>query len=463
MGLVTLIAVREGVRTTLVSEIDTMLRADLREVALSIKELGFPASQELLEGIDRKARGHAPHGWYLRLMDANKQQIWASFNAPPKGQLPENLVDFTPITFEGNRVVQYHDRDPQHPERATFIVRVGLSLQFITQDMAKIDQWVFFAGAGVLFASPVCGYVLARAAVRPLANMMRTAERLRPQELDERLPIRGVDDELDQLSRTINRLLDRIGQFLEQRKDFLANAAHELRSPLAAIRSSIEVALNGDPATTDYSELLDELLDECRALETLINQLLLLSETDADRLKTHRETVPLHEVARRAAEMFAGVAEFRGQTLHWNEVEPANVVGNRHHLRQVLNNLLDNAIKFNPNAGEVRLALRVDQARERAILSVTDTGRGIPPEDLPHVFERFFRGDKARHREGPMGGTGLGLSICQAVIEAHGGRISIESTVGQGTVVTVELPLAGPTPDADRPVAAKLNEPRHGN
>jgi heavy metal sensor kinase len=454
MGFVTLAAVRLGVRNTLLDEMDSNLKEDLREVSLAIKELKFPASHDLYEDIDRKARGHAAHAWYLRLLDSHGDQIWGSINAPPKPQALGDLADFSPISSHGYRTVQYHDRDPLQPNRPAYTVQVGASLDFVDKDMARLDRWVVMAGALVLIVSPLCGYFLARTATAPIADIMQTADRLHPEELHERLPIRGTGDELDQLSRTINGLLDRIGRYLEQKHDFLANAAHELRTPLAAIRSSVEVALNGNRSQEDYSELLNELLDETRTLETLVNQLLLLAETDADRLKIHREHVPFTEVVERSVEMFAGVAEFRGLEMHRQLLPNVVVEGNRHHLRQVLNNLLDNAIKFTPVGGIIRVSLTVDESRERAVLDVSDTGPGIVSEDLPHLFERFYRGDKARLRESSTRGTGLGLSICQAVVHSHGGEIRLESTPGVGTTVTVELPLlASPSFSLQRDVA----------
>ena len=452
MGFVTLAAVRLGVRKTLLDEMDSLLKDDLLEVSLAIQELKFPVSHDLYEDIDRKARGHAPHGWYLRLLDTEGNQIWGSINAPQKMTLPADLPDQSPISHGGYRVVQYHDADPQGPPTSTFTVQVGSSLDFMAKDMARLDRWVMMAGALVLISSPLCGYLLARTATTPLADIMQTADRLHPEELHERLPIRGTGDELDQLSKTINGLLDRIGLYLEQKQDFLANAAHELRTPLAAIRSSIEVALNVDRSDQDYAELLDELLEESRLLETLVNQLLLLAETDADRLKIHREHISFTDVVERSVEMFAGVAEFRGLMVKRELLPNVVVEGSRQHLRQVLNNLLDNAIKFTPGGGVIGVRLYVDEALQKAVLEVSDTGKGVAPEDLPHLFERFYRGDKARLRESATRGTGLGLSICQAVVQSHGGNIKLHSPPGAGVTVTVALPLARePFPvDTDR-------------
>jgi signal transduction histidine kinase len=236
----------------------------------------------------------------------------------------------------------------------------------------------------------------------------------------------------------------------------LANAAHELRTPLAAIRSSVEVAASGQRSEAEYRELLEVVIEQCSALESLVNQLLLLAESDADRLITSSEVVAFDEVVQRTVEMFQGVAEDRGIELVFNWPPSAPVAGNRHHLRQVLNNLLDNAIKFTAtrfsettsengksvNGGRIEVKLLRDDARHQAVLTVADNGVGIPAEALPQMFQRFYRVDRSRTREGGLGGTGLGLSICRAIVQAHRGSIEISSVQGEGTTITLVLPLA---------------------
>jgi signal transduction histidine kinase len=271
------------------------------------------------------------------------------------------------------------------------------------------------------------------------------------------VPVRGTGDELDSLAQTINGLLDRIANYLQQEHDFLANAAHDLRTPLAAIRSSVEVALGVGRTGEEYREILSLVIEQCSSLQTLVNQLLLLAETDSDMLHTDAEPVQLDQIVARVVEMFEGVADDYGIELRSSDLPTVEVPGNRHHLRQVVSNLLDNALKFTaahrdaegckPGDKSHRGCVTIDLARDDqarlAHLRVRDNGIGIAPEDLPHVFERFFRGDKARARDGIAGGTGLGLSICKAIVDAHGGEIIVDSTPGEGSTFTVTLPLYG--------------------
>jgi signal transduction histidine kinase len=266
--------------------------------------------------------------------------------------------------------------------------------------------------------------------------------RLRPHQLDERLAIRSTGDELDQLSSVFNRLLDRIGSYLQERREFLANAAHELRTPLAAIHASAEVALKRDRSQSEYQELLAEIIEESQSLKLLVNQLLFLSESETEWLKWTNERVLFNELVEKAIDMFSGVAEFRGVQLvsHFACVTP--VQGNREHLRQVIYNLLDNALKFTPAGGLVTASLRLSPDEEWLEFKVQDSGPGIPADELPKVFDRFFRGNRHRNRTDDSKGTGLGLSICQAIVHAHEGTIAVESELNHGTLVTVRLKTA---------------------
>jgi signal transduction histidine kinase len=269
------------------------------------------------------------------------------------------------------------------------------------------------------------------------------------------LKVRGTGDELDQLSETFNRLLDRIGNYLQERRDFLANSAHELRTPLAAIRSSIEVALTGGRTTEEYKELLTEIIEESASLELLVNQLLLLAETETERLKVDKQQVPFNELVEKAMDMFGGVAEFREIRLVCPALPVVLTHGNQQHLRQVIYNLLDNALKFTPAGGRVNVELRFNDCDNTIVFAVRDTGPGIPADELPHVFDRFFQGHRPRIGTAEKRGTGLGLSICHAIVLAHGGTIEVDSKVGHGTCFTVRLPR-----DHKPPSSPKNHEPQ---
>jgi len=294
-----------------------------------------------------------------------------------------------------------------------------------------------------LVIAPLGGYWLAGRVTRPLSTIISTAERLRPEKLNERLSLRGTGDELDNLSHTLNMLLDRIANFLEKRKDFLANAAHELRTPLAALRSTAEVALRSPRTSLEYQELIGTIVEECQSLEVLVNQLLLLAETESETetILLSGESIDLGELIKKSYEMFIGVAESRSIDLRLQVVQVLRVKGNRHHLRQVVNNLIDNALKFTPEGGNVSLTIDKAAGESKAIFTVQDTGVGIAAEEKPQLFDRFYRGERSRRRDSLTRGTGLGLSICRAIVDGHGGSITVTSQVGQGSSFQVWLPL----------------------
>ena len=334
-----------------------------------------------------------------------------------------------------------------------FAVRVGSSLKPVEEDVAKLTGLTTYAGVALLFLAPLGGYWLSGRATHPLARIITTAARLRPSHMEERLPIRGSGDELDKLSQTINRFLDLIADYLERNREFVANAAHELRSPLAAIQSSVDVTLNTNRSVEEYEDLLGEIAGECGQLSVLINQLLLLAETDTARFVLESQPVALDGLVERSVDMFRGAAEERGIQLIAECTPDTLVNGDADRLRQVVNNLIDNSLKFTPRGGTVRVEVQPQPALRQVVLRVADTGLGIDPVDLPHVFERFYRGDKSRQREQAVHGNGLGLSICKSIVQAHGGDIQAYSTPGKGATFSIRLPADGPwaTPIAQQP------------
>ncbi len=438
MILFTMWAVREGLRYTLRREADEQLMEDANEARLIFESL-FPDDLEQIQAeLNLKAITHTHRGFYARLYDANRTLRWASSNAPSQ-LFPERLLDIRdrPVSYQHFRLVNTTPRKAGLPR---WTIRVATSFNTLENDVGRLTQSMIWVGGIILVIAPLGGYWLAGRATKPLADIIETTGRLHPDKLVERLPLRGTGDELDKLSRTINGFLDRIAKYINDSREFTANAAHELRSPLTAIQSSIEVSLNSDRTPEQYKELICDILDECSDLRILVNQLLLLAESDAGLLHIEKEPFDLRLVVERALDMFQGVAETRGIELTRDCPHPVLIHGDSGRLRQVINNLIDNAMKFSPNGTRVSIALRFDEASNEAVFSVSDQGSGIDDADKPHLFGRFFRGDKARQRDQPTKGTGLGLSICQAIVQAHRGTITVENNPASGCTFTVRLP-----------------------
>ncbi|HEY7155432.1 MAG TPA: ATP-binding protein [Gemmataceae bacterium] len=437
--------VREGLRWTLIHEMDKALEEDVKEVSSTIASL-WTHMEELHAELNRKANSHSDRGWYVRIFKSRKnggELIWASEGAPDLHTPMAGVVRHGP--YNRGEYRQLQRPIPAAGGAPALVVRVGANRKSVDDDIWRLEEMILMAFALILVMAPLSGYWLAGRATRPLATILQTTARLHPDNLGERLPLRGSGDELDQLSATINGMLDRLAAHLEQQRAFVANAAHELRSPLAAMRTSLEVVLERDRSPSEYRDLLGDMIEECAGLANLINHLLLLAEGDAGLLHADGQ-VRLDELVERAVDMFQGIAEQRDVELRAERMEPVTVRVNRIHLREVIHNLIDNALKFTPAGGKVRVEVDAPPDSGQARLRILDTGMGISPEDLPKVFERFFRADKARQRAQPIGGNGLGLCICQAIVQSYGGQILIDSVLEQGTTATVSLPVSATSP-----------------
>lgn len=293
-------------------------------------------------------------------------------------------------------------------------------------------------GAVLSFAA---GWLLARRGLRPVAALTNTAEAIALSgDLGRRVPNGGQRDELGQMASTFNRMLGRVAQSYQAQQRFVSDASHELRAPLTAIQGNLELLerhLDMPPA--ERQEAVSEASRETRRLARLVADLLALARADAG-VAIRKERVELDRVLLEALAMGRRLAQ--GQSIEVAEMEPVLVRGDADRLKQLALILIDNAIKYTPPGGRVTLRLRRsgEQAErvERVELVVQDTGIGIAPQDLPHLFERFYRADPARSRD--PGGTGLGLPIAKWIVEQHGGEIAVQGRPGEGTSVTVRLP-----------------------
>jgi signal transduction histidine kinase len=449
MTAATLVAARFVARATLYDDADAELRAGAREVVMAIQDL-HPDLGAVTAEMQRKAESHAQRGWFLQLLTESGTTIWKSrycpdevARFPPRGLDREELV----VQVGPYRYVRF--RLPRLGEDALH-VRVGTYTTGLDDRLTGLMRSLLPVGAVLCLVTPLVGYWLARQATRPVAAILDAAARLSPTQLDDRLPLRGAGDELDQLSSTINRLLDAVAMHVERQEQFVADAAHELRGPLAALQSSIEVAIGACRGNPVEQERLVDMLDVARHLGRVANDLLLLAETGFRSGATGGIATDVAAVARQAAAMFAGVAEDRGVTLCVDADAPAVASADEGELRRVIGNLLDNAIRFTPPAGGVTLRVTTDPADRRVSVEVRDTGSGIAPGHLPHVFDRFFKADSARTHSGPIRGGGLGLAICKSLVEASGGTIAIESRLGEGTRVVLTFPGAPRAPESSR-------------
>lgn len=282
------------------------------------------------------------------------------------------------------------------------------------------------------------GWFLMRKALAPVSSLTAAAAGINDRNLHERLPRSGNGDELDRLTEVFNDMTSRLDHSFRQIREFTLHASHELKTPLTVMRGEIETALSEEKVNPGQREQLLSQLDEIERLAKIVDGLTLLTKADAGQITLTKEHVQLQELLQDAFEDAKILAQPRQIAVCLDKCESLDIVGDRHRLRQLFLNLTDNAIKYNQPKGEVILSLRAKG--KFAEISIDNTGSGIPREQVPKVFDRFFRGDSSHNST--IDGCGLGLSIAKWIVDAHGGTIEITSG-SRTTTALVRLPLSG--------------------
>jgi len=305
-----------------------------------------------------------------------------------------------------------------------------------SSEISELIEVLIFAGVPVVF---LVGWWLVRRSLQPIDELAAGVERFDASNLSQRLPRTGNGDEVDRMAAAFNVMAGRLEQSFAQIREFTLHASHELKTPLTVIRAQLDTVLAQSQALPEsHRAALENLLEETQRLARVVDGLMLLTKADAGVVTLERTAVPLAELVREAFEDAQVLGQPEGVQIQLSCCEAVTVAGDRHRLRQVLLNLVDNAIKYNHPGGRVEMTLR--REGKQAVLAVTNTGPGIPSELLPRVFDRFVRTDTARCRAAE--GCGLGLTIVKWIVEAHGGRIQIASEPGAMTTVTVLLPAS---------------------
>jgi two-component system, OmpR family, sensor kinase len=301
----------------------------------------------------------------------------------------------------------------------------------------------------IFVLSLVAAYAVLGNVFRPVDQLINEVEAITDgRSLHRRLPTDPGSDELSRLSVTVNAMLTRLETSFGALRRFTADASHELKTPLTVLRADVERSMHPDTSRAERMVALEEALQETARMADLVDSLLTLARADEGRFDLHRQPVELEPLVREVYETAVILGEDVGLTLSLRtleNMENAVVMGDRPRLRQLLLNLVTNAIKYTPRGGSVELAA-VRKSGDEVSISVRDTGIGITAADLPHVFDRFWRADRARSRASERGGFGLGLAISQWIVHAHGGTISVQSRLGRGSIFSVILPTIAATP-----------------
>jgi heavy metal sensor kinase len=322
----------------------------------------------------------------------------------------------------------------------------------MNEGFEALDHFRFlllFTAPLLLLAASAGGYWLSTRALAPFDEISRAAQRIGIENLTDRLQVPQTGDQLQRLSETLNATFSRLEASVSRMKQFTADASHELRAPVALIRTTAEVTLQNERAAAEYREALREILEESERTSQVVDSLMLLARTDS--AKEFLELVPIdaREVLQGAIEQGEKLARSHRLTFAANLREsPGPIHADPDALRRALLILIDNAVKYTPEGGKIEVSL--ERRDGFTIAAVSDSGIGIAREDIPHIFDRFWRADKARSRE--QGGAGLGLSIAKWIVDTHGGRIDVESELGKGSTFRLRLPLVTTETDhAEKP------------
>jgi two-component system OmpR family sensor kinase len=318
-----------------------------------------------------------------------------------------------------------------------YVVQVAMSLDD-AHAVLRVGRWLFLSMSVLILAAiGLTSALLARRALRPIDLVVTRARHIGEANLTERLPHPGTRDEIGRLVETLNEMLGRLERSFEIQRRFTADASHELRSPLSRLRAELEVTLRRPRPVPEYEETLRSCLDEVQRVQDLTEQLLELARIDARQESELVQPIAVSEIVA-AASAVTSEAERRGILVLVEDAPEILVNAAPVAAKVALANILDNAVKFSPPGGEVRLAVLA--GGEDVVIAVSDSGPGVSPEDVPRLFQRFYRGKASRASDVP--GVGLGLAISRALIERQGGRISVGTSGEKGATFSVHLPRA---------------------
>lgn len=333
-------------------------------------------------------------------------------------------------------------------DQGTFTLMLLAELEHVHEELDLVIQALLLTVPITLGIAAALAYWLAYKALAPVEELRRLTDDITAERLDRRLPIPNPGDELGHLAQTINSMIARLEHSFDEVRRFTGDASHELRTPIAVIRSEAEMGADSSRNLDEARHRFQSILEECSRLTSATSQLLTLSREDAGVNQAAREPVSLQPLIRESVESLEPLVSAKQQEIEAELNCEVLVLGDAVRLRQVFHNLIDNAIKYTPPAGKIRITLT--RSDSDALITVSDNGIGIDAQHLPHVFDRFYRVNKNNTAE--EGGAGLGLSIVQSIVTAFGGRVDLTSTLGEGSEFRVSLPVA---PEERRPQEAR--------
>jgi len=423
------------------------LRRNLRDsVARNAQEIGSIVRENAGEqgAIPREIGEHfSPESDDLgiRVLDATGTQVYTSgptemfptWSGPPAAAGRVSDFYYSP---KGSPEIFIRTQQVIADSGDKYFVQVAASLGSTNE---ILNELLAVVALGLLLATAVAvtgGFFLIRSSLKPLDSMATRAQKITSRSLNERMPVLQTGDELQQLSLSLNRMIERLEDAFHHISRFSADASHELRTPLTIMRGELETAIQKPSVDPEAREVLGTVLEETVRLSKIVDQLLTMARLDAGEAFLELSRFDFSALVRTTVEHMRLLADEKKLFLKIETSKPIQMEGDQSRLQQVIVNLLDNAIKYTPEGGSVTVS--VDAKANAAVLKVTDTGIGISEAAQAHIFERFYRTDKARSRR--LGGTGLGLSIVKSIGAAHGGQVSVQSIEGRGTTFSFAIP-----------------------
>ena len=350
--------------------------------------------------------------------------------------IPDNLpshilLDDEELTL---RAVSY---DIVRGNKVVGVLSIARDIEEIDRELRNLIRTLSRISAAFLLVVAVVGIFATKKVLSPIKEIGRKPREIARNNSRERIKIFNEKDELGQLSLVLNDSIDRVQRAFESQREFMADAAHELKTPIAILRTHWETELNNPSLSLEFKEKLVKDIETLSRLTYLINNLLMLSQTESIHTNFEFSAVQLNEILADVISNAEVLAELKSQEIETNNLPEITLNGDKIRLYQLLFNIVDNAIKYTPEKGKI--SIHLSQENNRALIKIRDNGPGIPEKDLPHIFRRFYRVHKDRARK--TGGSGLGLAIAKLIAESHKGKIFVESAVNKGTTFTIEIPV----------------------
>ncbi|MCX8044391.1 MAG: ATP-binding protein [Desulfobacterota bacterium] len=418
----------------LVKQVDKILIDETRELMSDITE-----AADVAAGCRVFEQDIAHRKYYqieFRVVDSSGTVVYETAQAP-RLSLSAPASGFATIRIEGRRSRYRVYHRPMTVLARDLQVFVATTMRHDYELLERFAENVLWGLPFILVLSIACGMISARKPCRIMRDIATIAGGITSENLHERLPVPTSRDEVRTLTETINAMIERLEQSFSHLRQFTADVSHELRNPLFALRGNLEVALAHQRDPDEYRETISDCLEKIDFLIKMVNDMFLVSRFETGKIHLDAQVVNICDIVQDIVDFYAPMAQERSITLRFDRCDMAVILADKTRLLQLLNNLLDNALKFTPDGGTVQLS--VHRHRSDIVLSITDTGIGIPEQDLPHVFDRFYQVDSAR--TGERHGAGLGLQICKRIAEAHGWSIGVKRNEGPGVTFFVTIPV----------------------